>query len=313
MLHPKTGAEKRGFTLMELLVVIAIIAVLIGFLLPALSQARRNSNTVKCLSALRDLHNAFNMYAVDFQQTYPVVRHEAGSPTPPLLPIASATQFGERHWTDMIAKYAGAQKYQLDKVSDIVKLKSAKSNIWGCTEWQVSDYWLGDPSSAYQTGYGMNLIANVGDFMNPLNKVDQVAGDALAWVGTRTPLSTSGVYGRYHKTSTWGKKGAEKILLADSQTYYLFAPQYAGWPSSVSSVVFQGYNNAPKPETDPDWTKLKQPTIGNKVYADGGRHAKPGSRKESLATSVAGCNALYCDGHAATVMIREVWRGLNGK
>jgi prepilin-type N-terminal cleavage/methylation domain-containing protein len=59
---------KRGFTLMELLVVIAIIAVLISFLLPALSQARRESNKAKCLSALKDLGSAFNIYATEFKQ-----------------------------------------------------------------------------------------------------------------------------------------------------------------------------------------------------------------------------------------------------
>jgi prepilin-type N-terminal cleavage/methylation domain-containing protein/prepilin-type processing-associated H-X9-DG protein len=62
----------RGFTLIELLVVLAIVAVLAGLILPTLSRAREMGRRTVCLNNLKQIFLAFDMYATDNEDYYPV-------------------------------------------------------------------------------------------------------------------------------------------------------------------------------------------------------------------------------------------------
>jgi prepilin-type N-terminal cleavage/methylation domain-containing protein/prepilin-type processing-associated H-X9-DG protein len=69
-----------GFTLIELLAVIAIIALLAALLLPALGRAKETARATVCLSNLRQVGIALQLYVQDNNNKLPVMRDVSTDP-----------------------------------------------------------------------------------------------------------------------------------------------------------------------------------------------------------------------------------------
>jgi prepilin-type N-terminal cleavage/methylation domain-containing protein len=65
---------RRAFTLIELLVVIAIIAILAAILFPVFAQAKESAKKIVCVSNLKQIGTALQIYAADYEDTMPLTR-----------------------------------------------------------------------------------------------------------------------------------------------------------------------------------------------------------------------------------------------
>jgi prepilin-type N-terminal cleavage/methylation domain-containing protein/prepilin-type processing-associated H-X9-DG protein len=72
------STRQRAFTLIELLVVMVIIAVSPALLLPVLASARAKARASQCLSNLKQLGLAVQMYAQDWDGVTPPAYYAAG-------------------------------------------------------------------------------------------------------------------------------------------------------------------------------------------------------------------------------------------
>ena len=81
--------KRNAFTLVELLVVITIIALLVGILLPMISNSKEAANLAKCGNNLGQIGKGLQMYIDEHDETFPSVWFQNVSWDTQLLPYLS--------------------------------------------------------------------------------------------------------------------------------------------------------------------------------------------------------------------------------
>ncbi|HCE46204.1 MAG TPA: hypothetical protein DET40_21880 [Lentisphaeria bacterium] len=102
---------RNKFTLIELLVVVAIIGILMALLLPALSVAKESAKSIACLSNLKQIGLAANLYGQDWDMEIPPYQ-SSGIPD---------NTFG------ILASYLGGNT---TSAVNVCPTESYKSNLW---------------------------------------------------------------------------------------------------------------------------------------------------------------------------------------
>ena len=287
----KTGSRRSpGFTLVELLVVIGIIAVLVGLLLPALGAARRSSQQAACLAALRNIGQAFGLYANDNRGYWPVVRHHANGAV-----AAFGTTPRDDRWSWFLLAYmVPTERFLKWNAPPTGSNSTTHTNatlypglldfrdtaFFGCLPYLDVVQSGSNTHLQVSPGYGMQSLTTATDTYTPV----AVAYPARSDLADLT--QNTGVFGRYFKASQWTKP-TDRILVADARSWYLIVHEPTG------GVI-------------PDQTTVINAPPGFEDSFDRYRHGKRNTR--------VGFNALYCDGHAATLLtIEDGYRGVRMK
>lgn len=147
-----TYKTRFAFTLIELLVVISIIALLVGFLLPALGSARKSALGAKCLSNVKGLSRANYNFAVDNKVL-------VGYGTPPATKDKIGINVAGLDRKAILAPYTNTESSNAQRTSQ---------DVWACPANDLRD--PADPANTAQAAYGFNTLTNwerIDSFKNP--------------------------------------------------------------------------------------------------------------------------------------------------
>ncbi|MGB7157641.1 MAG: prepilin-type N-terminal cleavage/methylation domain-containing protein [Tepidisphaeraceae bacterium] len=292
-----------GFTLVELLVVIGIIAILIAILLPALQSARKQADRVKCLSALNQIGAAYFMYGVDNQGWWPASFHRYRVGNPATGPAR------EKRWHDFIGKYVngnrdinynGTQAVGATDPVQIWTVKDTNNILWGCPAWRratrnATGYDVDQPGGAanpvgaakFHPGYSMSHYP-IGPVMTNFPTDLRLNRTFLDyWNPGPTPPPASP--GKYYRQTQW-TRAAENALLTESVHANMAIP-LPPWPYQPDTAT----------------PLIPEPFPVSTFALDFNRHGKLLIGNKPTDPSM---NILYCDGHATTASVREVYRAI---
>jgi prepilin-type N-terminal cleavage/methylation domain-containing protein/prepilin-type processing-associated H-X9-DG protein len=295
----------NAFTLVELLVVIGIIAILIAILLPTLGAARRQAMSTKCLSNLRQIGLAFQLYEKDHAGAWPVVLHAEHSAAGFFPP-----GHGDRVWSDFLAPYIVSKKF-LETRKDMEDLR-ALYDKFACPAYErttdTDPFYLGTPLGPNALiGYAMTYHPRYYDdiYAPGSSSPSGINGEAYANMAIYSPNATKG---KYVKGTVWRKKGSDRGVVTDADGMIIFTFDQLMTTSSggqLSRVLFQPYiPRTPDGAFNPARHFMVNPL----------RHAKPfpASRFPPVASlKVRGMNMLFADGHAAPVSVTEAFNAIH--
>lgn len=294
------NGDADGFTLVELLVVIGIIALLISILLPALGAARRQANAIKCATSLREIGNAYQMYAMDNKGWFPAAQIQPPTSnygaTYEVNGIVYPNSGVGAYWFNFLAKYVTKTKVGVESLNaNDTNQQMQRSLIWACPSWDgyITGSVGGGGYSRVQTGYGMNGWPTFRpDYPTTTNFPPTKESSSC--------IGTSGAQG-FIKQVVWTRNGAERMLVSDSRFWLAESnPPPTSGPYPPSIVAQPLLSNS-----------TTYTSTAGQTMVDLFRHGKyPGANTAKGEFYTTGgkiaYNVLYCDGHVSTANTGDI-------
>ncbi len=169
--QPSRTITSRGFTLVEMLVVVFVLLVLVAILSPVIASAKARAEQASCLSKLKTLGYAIQLYAEDYDDLSPRAMSfpylgaasqlsETQADELPLLPTLGTALHGYLNGTDSLRcpSDTGAEVVDLDWPAPV----SAPTSLFGATGssfmYRVSVGIAGVPMSSLENVGSLSLL-----------------------------------------------------------------------------------------------------------------------------------------------------------
>ncbi len=148
---------KKGFTLIELLVVIAIIAILAAILFPVFAQARDKARQASCLSNVKQIATAMQLYPDDYDENFPCSSDpDAGA----LIPAGWGTMWDTNERAVHMQLFPYIKNHKLFVCPSAAKLSQGDRNTYTAGHEGKSYLWNGGIYDASHGTQAMAALAN---------------------------------------------------------------------------------------------------------------------------------------------------------
>jgi prepilin-type N-terminal cleavage/methylation domain-containing protein/prepilin-type processing-associated H-X9-DG protein len=235
--------QKKAFTLAELLVVMLLIAVVMGLLMPALARARQQGRSVLCLSNLRQMVIAAEVYAQMHDDYYPIAQYRGRT---------SSARF-EHCWD--FTTIEDATTHEVKVVPGLLWQGQTIERIQQCPSFKGNSNTRCDPYTGYNyntsyIGHGqgerIEIPARINQVERPANCA--IFGDGEYWAGAnkfmRAPWKSEDDTFSYRAAGTQGYRhlGKTNVVWCDGSAYsvgYRFTETYQ--PEKKKIVLGTGF------------------------------------------------------------------------
>ncbi|MBC8134791.1 MAG: DUF1559 domain-containing protein [Fibrella sp.] len=263
---PSVSRHRSAFTLIELLVVIAIIAILAAILFPVFAQARDKARQASCLSNIKQLGLAVNMYTQDYDEMFPV----------------------HAYWEGNWDTAAGKAEYWQGRVLPYIK----SLDVFRCPS---------DADVSKGTVDGSDAGARVSYAFNSVVGTDQVQGEMRGIIMAVPAWALSSVPGQ---TVSAVRRPAESIMLGEQHTGDVASNVDRWWwgessnSTPVNSMIFQTMLDAKFESVPPLWGGMPGPNgLRDETTPDSKKFGW--GKNGAISAKHAGMsNFMFADGHA---------------